>query len=86
MFGISKKVLEDATLELARGLDRTNARINSLEQEIQLLKTNMNSLRGLINRKLNPEKPAEVIEEPVSETSKNPEIFLSPNGAALKHK
>lgn len=74
MFGI-KKFDEERFTKLEQ-------RIIILETQIEQLETKQNSLRGLVNRKINPVE--ELVEEEEIETNKKPSIFLNPNGDIIK--
>ena len=86
MFGFKKNLNSEEYEKLLKKLVDVEAKLSVVSTELEQLKTNQNSIRGLINRKLNPEKVDEVVEEGETETNKNPNIFLAPNGAALKHR
>lgn len=86
MFGFKKNLNSEEYEKLSKKLVDVEAKLSVVSTELEQLKTNQNSIRGLINRKLNPEKVEEVIEEGETETNKNPNIFLAPNGSTLKHR
>jgi hypothetical protein len=52
-------------------------KVKNLELQIEMMKTNLASLRGLMNRKLGN------VEETQTEKNKNPSIFLTPNGLPI---
>ena len=84
LWGNNKKEIEElqnVSLSLIKKVDKALSDICQLQHNQELLKTNQNSLRGLVNRKIGG-----VLEEPKeeTETNKNPDIFLSPNGNFLK--
>ncbi len=81
LWGNNKKEVED----LQKQVDKAITDICQLQHNMELLKTNQNSLRGLINRKIGvPETKGSEIPE-ISETENNikPSIFLSPNGLPI---
>ena len=82
LWGNNKKEIE----ELQKQVDKAITDICQLQHNMELLKTNQNSLRGLINRKIGiPE--IKNLEEPTTETendtNKNPQIFLNPDGKPI---
>jgi len=84
LWGNNKKEIEElqnVSLSLIKKIDKAISDICQLQHNQELLKTNQNSLRGLVNRKIGG-----VLEEPKeeTETNKNPDILLSPNGNILK--
>jgi hypothetical protein len=71
IWGNNKKEIED----LQKKVDKNISDIAQLQHDQELLKTNQNSLRGLINRKIGIETK--------SENNLNSSIFLSPNGTPV---
>ena len=86
MFGFRKNLNSEEYEKILKILAELQMKYANIDTRIEALTTNQNSLRGLINRKLNPEKIEEVVEEGEIETNKNPNIFLAPNGSTLKHR
>jgi len=68
---------------LAKKLVEVSTRIEELENKFKILTTNYDNLRGNFNRKLRGLKAEEEPEEE-TETNKNPDILLSPDGYPLK--
>lgn len=71
IWGNNKKEIE----ELEKKVDKAITDIAQLQHDQELLKTNQNSLRGLINRKIGNETK--------TETNINPSVFLSPHGTPI---
>jgi hypothetical protein len=63
LFGNSKKEIED----LQKKVNQAISDICQIQQQQELLKTNQNSLRGLVNKKLSGEK----VESQEAEESKD---------------
>ena len=88
LWGNNKKEIEElqnVSLSLIKKVDKALSDICQLQHNQELLKTNQNSLRGLVNRKIGGAQP--ILEEPKEETendtNKNPQIFLNPDGKPI---
>lgn len=80
LWGNNKKEIE----ELQKKVDKAISEICQCQHNLELLKTNQNSLRGLVNRKIGVPEIKELEDQKTeSDTNKNPDIFLNPDGRPI---
>ena len=86
LWGNNKKEIEElqnVSLSLIKKVDKALSDICQLQHNQELLKTNQNSLRGLVNRKIGGAQLEEPKEETENDTNKTPQIFLNPDGKPI---